>query len=219
MPAAAASQPPAPAVAAAPQREGVSDEDSWLTQASQRITEFSRLLMTTPETLEAAPAASGAPAHEEPAEELTHSTISGSTEVAANRSADATTVQEEACPVCMEEQRELQQWPGGCRHAFCARCSDACLRRSLRCPMCRAEAPASAAPGPSRTEMLLSAALLIRVRELERLRDEAEAARPQQREPRTRVGRWVSRRVRAASASSRSRSSSRTRMSLSLIHI
>ena len=108
-------------------------------------------------------------------------------------------IREDSCPICMEDLTDPKPWPANCRHSFCSSCSEACLRRSLRCPICRAEAPESAKPGPSRQEVLLTAAMLIRLRELERLRDEYAAAEEQrpQRPATTRIGRWVSRKANA----------------------
>ena len=106
------------------------------------------------------------------------------------------------CPVCMEPagagcEKTAKEWPAGCKHVFCSDCWGACIQRDLRCPMCRAEAPESARP-VSRAQLLLSSLQLFRLRELERLRAEEEARRRPAREPRTRVGRWVKRRVQAA---------------------
>lgn len=110
--------------------------------------------------------------------------------------------EEEECAICFET-KFTKGFPAGCGHRFCGSCTDICLRRSLRCPMCRAEAPESAKPGPSRSELLVTAALMFRIQELERLRAEAEerrsaAAPPPPRPPRTRLGRWVQARVNTA---------------------
>ena len=87
---------------------------------------------------------------------------------------------EDGCPVCFEElsAEHHKPWAANCGHVFCPRCAEACLARSLKCPVCRSEAPASAKPPPSRRQVLLTAAHMIRLRELEQLRAEQETQRP-----------------------------------------
>lgn len=103
---------------------------------------------------------------------------------------------DELCPVCLELPSEPRPWKAGCGHIFCPQCEQACLARSLRCPMCRAEAPASTRP-IDRAQLLLTALQLARLRELERLRTESGPVEQPRREPRTRIGRWASRRANA----------------------
>ena len=107
--------------------------------------------------------------------------------------AAASAAAREPCPICMEmpETRGgAVEWPAGCGHYYCPNCTTACLNRSLRCPMCRTEAPDSAKPPPSRAEIMLTLFQRIRLEEIERLRAEYEANNTVH-EPRTRVGRWI----------------------------
>lgn len=113
------------------------------------------------------------------------------------------TFTEDTCPVCMEDLTEAKAWPANCGHSYCARCTEACLRRSLNCPICRATAPEDARPGPSREAVLLTAVMMIRLRELDRLRQqESQSQSSSNRNTRSRgtssLGRWVHRRYVAA---------------------
>jgi hypothetical protein len=74
------------------------------------------------------------------------------------------------CPVCMEPSDSRCAWPAGCGHVFCEECATSCLRRSLMCPMCRAEAPEQSRPGPSQRVRVLTQLQLFRLEEMERLR-------------------------------------------------
>ena len=115
--------------------------------------------------------------------------------------------EEGECPICMElidgeSGKEAKPWPTDCQHRFCVQCWTGCINRSLRCPLCRAEAPASARPTREiDREVVLSMIQQIRLQELERFRREQEARRNRgrivPRMPSTRVGRFLNRRVNA----------------------
>lgn len=109
---------------------------------------------------------------------------------------------EEPCAICMADptlESQFPAFPALCGHAFCETCTTACLNRSLKCPMCRAEAPESSKPPPDRRTIMLTLYQRIRIAELERLQEEQDA-RQRARRPRTRIGKWfdrVSRRLNA----------------------
>ena len=114
--------------------------------------------------------------------------------------------EEAECPVCMEiidgeNGKAAKPWPTPCQHRLCESCWKGCINYSLKCPLCRAEAPASARPTREiDREVVLSIMQRIRLQELERLRMEAEARRRPRRLPTipsTRAGRFISRRVAA----------------------
>ena len=101
-----------------------------------------------------------------------------------------------------ESGKEAKPWPTDCQHRFCVQCWTGCINRSLRCPLCRAEAPASARPTREiDREVVLTMIQQIRLQELERFRREQEARRNRgrivPRMPSTRVGRFLNRRVNA----------------------
>ena len=106
----------------------------------------------------------------------------------------------EECPVCMEPigancEKAAKAWPAECSHSFCEGCWEGCISRSLKCPMCRAEAPESARP-IDKEKVMLTAMQMIRLNELERLRREEEERRAR-RQPKTRIGKWIHRRIKA----------------------
>ena len=198
-----AAEPATAAPAAEPAATVPATEPGWfdnLVQLSQR------LMSPTASELPAAPAPAPTEATSSSSSSDSHvespamaNTAHESSESEKGALEPALGIREDSCPVCMEDLTDPKPWPANCRHSFCSSCSEACLRRSLRCPICRAEAPESAKPGPSRQEVLLTTAMLIRLRELDRLREEYAAAEQQrpQRVATTRVGRWVSRKANA----------------------
>mmetsp|Transcript_16226 Transcript_16226/g.34813 ORF Transcript_16226/g.34813 Transcript_16226/m.34813 type:complete len:232 (-) Transcript_16226:260-955(-) len=50
-------------------------------------------------------------------------------------------VVDNACGVCSDLDQPTILWPGGCGHLFCQTCTQGCLVRSRRCPLCRMPAP------------------------------------------------------------------------------
>ena len=202
--------------------EASSEAPDWLSgimQLTNRMLGSHSIAADTPTSVQAsaaaapAAAAASAPIPEEPTIH-TATDDPGTSADAVGTSADAPAPQaeeahsvpipkftEDSCPVCMEELTEAKAWPANCGHSFCSNCSEACLRRSLNCPICRTPAPESARPGPSRQAVLLTAVMMIRLRELERLRQETPGQasdRPSRRRPASGLGRWVQQRYVAA---------------------